>query len=740
MSNYDWKFSTIGGKNRVNIKSGEDIRHLGELDQKLWTVLSSPVVGLEFDAKTLKILDSNNDGRIHVHEVVKAAEWITSVIKDPDMLLKKEDTLPLSAFNTDNPDGARLLASAKQILKNLGLKKDSISVADADDSVAIFAKTGLNGDGIITVQSTKDEELQKTIEACVASVGGKADRSGLMGADADSLEAFYAALANYSAWQKKAADDKSIFAFGDNTAAVYDIVNQIKAKVADYFMRCKLAVFHAGSVNALDVSVTRIETISDKDLSACADEISTYPLARISANNTLPIDERINPVWQATVGKLRALALDKEFEGASEITEEQWNAFVAKLAPYEAWLGEKAGAEVEALGLDQVNAILKADRKAELLKIIDDDKALESESLSIDEVAKLLHLYRDFYTFLCNFVSFRDFYDPDGKAIFQAGELYIDERCCELCIKVPDMGPHATATSLSGMYILYCNCVDKITGNTMIIAAVMTDGDVSDLREGKHGLFYDRKGVEWDATVFKIIDNPISIRQAFWAPYRKIGRYIETTIEKRAAEKDNKVMADMTAKVDNAGKDGAAGAEKKKPFDIATFAGIFAAIGLAIGAIMDAITDMSKSVSDWSWWKWLILIAAIMLVISGPSMILAWLKIRKRNLSPLLNANGWAINASVKVNMTFGATLTEIGKSPLKAEPDPFADKTPWWKKLIYWLIGIGLVCWICYRTNLIFTITKNDKFKYEKKVEPKQEPAPESTSMLVLNADNFQA
>ena len=740
MSNYDWKFSTIGGKNRVNIKSGEDIRHLGELDQKLWTVLSSPVVGLEFDAKTLKILDSNNDGRIHVHEVVKAAEWITSVIKDPDMLLKKEDTLPLSAFNTDNPDGARLLASAKQILKNLGLKKDSISVADADDSVAIFAKTGLNGDGIITVQSTKDEELQKTIEACVASVGGKADRSGLMGADADSLEAFYAALANYSAWQKKAADDKSIFAFGDNTAAVYDIVNQIKAKVADYFMRCKLAVFHAGSVNALDVSVTRIETISDKDLSACADEISTYPLARISANNTLPIDERINPVWQATVGKLRALALDKEFEGASEITEEQWNAFVAKLAPYEAWLGEKAGAEVEALGLDQVNAILKADRKAELLKIIDDDKALESESLSIDEVAKLLHLYRDFYTFLCNFVSFRDFYDPDGKAIFQAGELYIDERCCELCIKVPDMGPHATATSLSGMYILYCNCVDKITGNTMIIAAVMTDGDVSDLREGKHGLFYDRKGVEWDATVFKIIDNPISIRQAFWSPYNKIGRYIETTIEKRAAEKDSKVMADMTAKVDNAGKDGAAGAEKKKPFDIATFAGIFAAIGLAIGAIMDAIADMSKQVSDWTWWKWLVLIAVIMLVISAPSMILAWLKIRKRNLSPLLNANGWAINASVKVNMTFGATLTEVGRSPLKAEPDPFADKTPWWKKLIYWLIGIGLVCWICYRTNLIYTITKNDKLKYEKKVEPKQEPAPESTSMLVLNADNFQA
>ena len=257
MSNYEWKFSTIGGKNRVNISSGEDIRHLGELDQKLWTVLSSPVVGLEFDAKTLKMLDYDNDGRIHVNEVVKAAEWLTSVLNDPDMLLKKEDTLPFSAFNTDNPDGARLLASAKQILKNLGLEKDSISVADADDSVAIFAKTALNGDGIITEQSTDDEALKKTIAECVASVGGKTDRSGLQGVDADLLDKFYGALAAYSAWRKAAADGKDeILPFGDDTAAVYDIVQTIKAKVADYFMRCKLAMFHAGSTNALDVSVT----------------------------------------------------------------------------------------------------------------------------------------------------------------------------------------------------------------------------------------------------------------------------------------------------------------------------------------------------------------------------------------------------------------------------------------------------------------------------------------------------
>ena len=721
MSNYDWKFSTIGGMTRVNIEKGEDIKHLDELDEKLWTVLSCPVSGMEFDEKTLKYIDTDHDGHVHVDEVVAASKWLTSVINDPELLLKKEDTIPLSAFNTENEEGAKLLKSAKQILKNLGLKKDSISIADTSDSVAIFAKTGLNGDGIITEQSTDDEELKKTIAECVASVGGKADRSGLLGADADSLEQFYAALAAFSAWKKAAADNKdAILPYGDDTAAVYDIVQTIKAKVADYFMRCKLANFHAGSTTALDVSVTRIETISDKDLSACAEEISNYPLARISDNKMLPIDGRLNPVWQATFDKLNKLALEKEFGGASEISEEQWNSFVAKLAAYEGWIGAKAGSEVEALGLDEVNALLKADRKADLLKLIDDDKALEQESTSIDAVDKLAHLYRDFYQLLCNFVSFKDFYDPDEKAIFQSGKLYIDERCCELCIKVPDMGPHNTQANLSGMFILYCDCVNKVSGAKMIIAAVMTNGDIADLRVGKHGVFYDWAGNIWDATVSKIIDNPISIRQAFWSPYRKLGKLVEDTINKFAAEKDNKVMGDLSAKV-------TAPSDAKPAFDIAKFAGIFAAIGLALGAIGGALKALIEAGASLKAWQWPIVIVAVLLIISGPAMIKAWLVLRKRNISPLLNANGWAINAGGKVNVTFGATLTQVAKTPIVATKDPYADKKPWWRKLIDWLIIIGIVFLICWRTNLIYKVTgylEVEKDKPAAVVAPAEEPA----------------
>ena len=117
-TSYPWKFASVGGTVRVNIQSGEDIRHLGELDRKLWTVLSCPTSGLEFDETTLKLIDVDKDGKIRVDEVIKTAQWLTRILKNADDLLKENDSLPLDGFNTEDPDGARLQASARQILKN----------------------------------------------------------------------------------------------------------------------------------------------------------------------------------------------------------------------------------------------------------------------------------------------------------------------------------------------------------------------------------------------------------------------------------------------------------------------------------------------------------------------------------------------------------------------------------------------------------------------------------------------
>lgn len=315
--------------------------------------------------------------------------------------------------------------------------------------------------------------------------------------------------------------------------------------------------------------------------------------------------------------------------------------------------------------------------------------ALAAAQAQYKPLEKLLLLCRDFVTLLRNFVSFQDFYAKRGKAllgrgnakdtpwaIFQAGTLVIDQRACNLCLKVSDMAKHNTQAPDSGMYLIYCNCKHQASGQTMQIVAAMTVGDIRNLKVGKNALFYDRQGRDWEAEVVKIIDNPISIGQAFWSPYRKLGEWVSGLITKSAAEKEKKSFADMTAKLQTP--PAAGQAPQPAPFDIAKFAGIFAAIGMAVGALGTFLTSLLSEVGKFAengWWAIPTLIICILLAISGPSMILAWMKLRKRNLAPLLNANGWAINADAIVNVLFGNTLTDQAQYPMVKMQDPFAKK-----------------------------------------------------------------
>ena len=683
---YPWKFASVGGTVRVNIQSGQDIAHLGELDRKMWTVLSCPTGGLEFDTPTLKFIDVDGDGKIRVDEVIKTAQWLTRILKDPEVLLKEPSELQMADFNVDDPDGARLQASARQILANLKLEKESIGLEDTADNVKIFAETKFNGDGIITPASADDEATAKLIET-IATVASAVDRSGVAGVTADHIEAFYAACADFVAW--KEAGTKDVFPYGDATADALAAVEAVKAKVADYFMRCHLVGFDPAVAGAVDVSVDKIGAI-EGNLADAAPEIGLQPIAKPGAEAVLPLKEGLNPAWKAAVEAMAALVAPKK----KSLTEAEWDAILASFAPYTAWLGAKKGAEVEALGLDEVKAILKADKKAALLELVEKDKAEEANALSIEEVDKLLCLSHNFYRFLNNYVVLADFYDTSKWAIFQAGRLYIDQRSTDLCVKVA--GPAPEISSLSGMYILYCACKSDKLGKAFNIAAVLTDGDVDGLRAGKNAVFYDREGNDYTAQVVAIVENPISIRQAFWSPYKKVARMVSDRIDKKAAEKNEKSMSGLTAATNTA----AEGKAPAAPFDIAKFAGIFAAVGMAVGLIGAALAGVIAALKGITWWQVLLIIAVVMLLISGPSMFIAWRKLRKRDLGPILNANGWAINAQSLVNTKFGKTLTSLAKFPKLTAVDPEARKKQARRRFWCWFCTIIIVAavalWLC--------------------------------------------
>ena len=721
---YVWTFTPVGGSVRVKITSGADIARLGELDRKMWTVLSCPTRNLEFDQKTLDALDADHDGNIRVDEVIAAAQWLTGILKDPDMLLSRGTEIPFSAFNEENPDGAKLLASAKQILQNLKLEKDSISLEETADNVKIFADTKFNGDGIITPASADDEALAALVTTMTETIGKAMDRSGVEGVTADHIEAFYTALADYAGWQDAGTAD--VFPFGDKTADALASVDALKDKVADYFMRCKLIGFDPDAAKAVDISVEKIGAI-EGNLALASSAIGEEPLAKPSSDGVLPLDA-VNPAWKAAVETMRGLVLE---EGKNTLTEAEWADIVGKFAPFTAWMAAKKGAEVEGLGIDKVKELLKADQKAALLKLVEEDKALEEEALSIEAVDKLVRLYHNFYDFLNNYVVFADFYDPECKAMFQAGRLYIDQRSTDLCVRVD--GPSPEISSLSGMYILYCACKSEKLGKTMNIAAVLTDGDVDGLRPGKNAVFYDRDENDWSAVVTSIVENPMSLRQAFWAPYKKAARWISDKIGKTAADKANKGESTLGAITESATSSPAAGAQtatKAAPFDVGKIAGITIAIA-AVAGVLTAIVATLKSLT---WWQWIVLIIGLMLIISLPSVFIAWRKLRRRDLGPVLNANGWAINAKSLVSVKFGKGLTQLAKFPKLTAVDPAARRKAFWRKFCCWFIGILLVA------GAVLYFTDNLKciglpFHKEKPVEEVVEEAVEEAAVEVEEA-----
>ncbi len=698
---HKWRFFRAGGFDQVRLDSGDDLLALDQLDQKLWVALACPTEGLEFDRKTLDLIDADKDGRIRAPELIAAVKWAGALLKDPGALVKSSPSLALSAINAETDEGKRLLASAKLILKELGKKgAKEITLEDTADTAKIFDKTKFNGDGVLPASSADDEATTKVIEDMIACVGGELDRSGLDGVTQPKVDTFFEEATAFSAWWTAAESDAAnVMPLGDATASAAKTFAAVQAKIGDYFARCRLAAFDPRAVGPLNREEAEYTALAGRVLSAKAEEVAAFPLARIAAGKALPLDAGVNPAWAEAVKKLRDEVIVPLLGERAALTEGEWDNVSARLAPFAAWSATRAGVAVEKLGLVRVREILASDAKTRITELVAKDKALEPETAAIISVDKLIRYHRDLYTLATNFVSFSAFYSRK-KAIFQAGTLYLDARSCDLCVKVADADAHAALAIHSGTYLAYCEITRKVTGEKRMIAAAFTDGGSDDLVVGKNGIFYDREGHDWDATIVRLVAHPISVREAFWLPYKRVGKLIGEQINKFASSRDKEMQDKAAANVGEGSKVVvvAHAAPPEPPFDIGKFVGIFAGIGIALGAIGSVLLAITGGFLSLRLWQMPLAIFGIVLLISFPSMLIAYLKLRERRIGPILNANGWAVNARVKMNVPFGEALTAVATLPAHAErsmDDPFAEKTrPWGLAIFVLLVAAGVLSW----------------------------------------------
>jgi len=517
----------------------------------------------------------------------------------------------------------------------------------------------------VPLEAIRDDDAEglaiaQAARELLADIGGN---DGLV-----TVEAARAAQARYAeratrAWEAAGTQARPL---GDATEAAHAALLAVTEKVEDWFVRCRLAAFDTRAGTALNATDETLVSLGSSTLTADAQDIAALPLARVEAGALLSLTSGLNPAWAERINTLREAAVTPLLGQRDTLSEADWRVLQDKLAPYAAWLTARP------------------------------DPAAEGDGVRLLE--KLAHYVRDLMPLANNFVAFRDFYTRQGKATFQVGTLYLDGRSAELCVSVNDAGRHAALATLSRICLVYVDCVRG--DEKLSIAAAFTAGDSDQLMVGRNGVFYDRQGRDWDATISKIVDHPISLRQAFWAPYKRLARFIAEQLQKMAANKARASDERLTVAVVDGSKKVIAPAVAPPPFDVGKFAGIFAAIGLAVGALGTALATMLAGLFALKWWQLPLALTGLLLIVSGPAVLLAWFKLRSRNLGPILDANGWAINARARINIPFGTSLTQVAQLPPNAEralTDPYAEKkAPWgWYGAILAVLLLAVFAWV---------------------------------------------
>ncbi|MCO6548001.1 MAG: MerC domain-containing protein [Gilliamella sp.] len=686
-----WTFQRVGGLDQVVFKSASDIINLPDLDPKLWVALSCPTTGLDFDERTLSLLDSDNDGRIRIPDILDAISWTCDKINSFDSILSTSETLPLSQINSSTPQGKKLSVTAQSILASLNKKNvDYLTQDDIQQSIKINANKLYNGDLIFPPSSELSPNMQMFITTAIKTTGAQKDMSGQDGIDLNIATTFVENLQTWLQWQTKISNTQT--PFSENTAEIWKLIQLLKPKIDDYFLRAELAQYAPQAQTALNVDEKYIVPTQNGLLSEV--ELAELPLSKIDTTDTLDLVNGLNPLWKAKISRFKTL-IESSLSNPDQLTQQEWQNIQQSLQAYTSLISTKPeiahltveiepSASIDDIPISIITNLANNDLLTEFEKMVEQDNQTPISASDILVLEKLVLFHKHLYRLLVNFTSFADFFQPETRAAFQLGELYIDGRCATLCVAVDNIAKHATMANYSELCLLYCECTRH--GEKQLIAAAMTAGQGDLLIEGRNGVFIDNKGNDWDANVVKIITKPISIQQAIWAPYQRMGRVITEQINKWASSKDADVEKSSEQALQN----------PANKFDIGKSVGIFAAIGLAIGAIGTALATIFQAIFALAWWQVPLVFIGLFLIISGPSVILAWLKLRRRTLGPLLEASGWAINGQVKINLMLGSLLTSKAQLPTNAKRnlrDPMKQRH---NKLviIFWLailLGVGV-------------------------------------------------
>ncbi|MBI5483076.1 MAG: hypothetical protein HY888_01275, partial [Deltaproteobacteria bacterium] len=402
---HQWKFFRAGGFDQVLLESGDDLVALSGLDKKLWAALSCPVKGVEFDQRTLQLLDTDADDHIRVPEILAAVEWTGACLKDRQVMVNGQQGVPLSAIDSETEDGRRVLDAARTILANLGKENaDLITVEDTIEFGTILARTRFNGDGVITALTTDDETLKGWIADIIQCIGSETDRSGEPGVNREMIERFDTETAAWLAWNDEPLAGLTTRLPDEGREEAIRLWHLVRPKIDDFFLRCSMASFDSRAAVVMNSSDESLAALAPRNLSEAENDIALLPLSAVTTQGVLDLERGINPAWRTMIAQLRSSVIYPLSGNVAMLSSSQWEELKQAVQAYETWWSNRVETTVANLGIARLRQWSAEQPVTELLSLVDRDLALQPEFDAIEQVERLTRYCRDLLPLANNFV------------------------------------------------------------------------------------------------------------------------------------------------------------------------------------------------------------------------------------------------------------------------------------------------------------------------------------------------
>ena len=689
-------FKRFGRSYHLCIDHAEDLRRVLDLDEVHWVATNAPIEALNCDPMFLSLVDTDNDGRIGCDDLKKAIRWLLDTLRDRGDVTAGSQTLKLDAINTDRQTGRWAHESAAKILARLG-KADArrIALDQVNQIKTDIENTPISEMGVVLPDAATDAEVQEFMTDIVATVGGAPHPSGRQGVDQAQLDQFVAGARAFLEWQLRGNTSKNrsqteIMPLGAQTPEAFALLASVRDKIDQYFAQCEAVAFDprvAQHIGPCDAEIANLDLTTP---AAIEEFRRNAPLAKPTPLRVLSFDDQVNPYYAPQLtdfltGFLKPLL----GQSTSSLSQEQWQEVKERFTACEAWMNAKPDAKFELLDSEKLRKYLDKRFSGAARLLIEKCRATAVELDRIRGVEKLI-LYQVWILDLANnFVSFPHLYDARRRALFEMGTLVMDGRRFNFSVKVNDRAKHMRIAKTSSMYVLYVQVASAPDKPKYEVAVPVTAGGKGNLCVGKRGVFYDIAGQECDATVVEIIENPISISEALVSPFQRLGRLLTGKIEAITSAGEKKLDTAVDTAVAQAQ------SSPQKPGGTATAApsgqaigGILMGGGVAIAALGSAWAFIANQVSELRWYVVVIGVACAMLAVILPTSILAFLKLRRRELSAILEGSGWAINARMRLTRRQGRFFTQRPSYPGHAKG---VRRVGWWLIVFVVLVAAGL-------------------------------------------------